>query len=166
MSFYYAYVLQLAGTCSNWCQTLLMKGAWAMKLMCLKDVLPSGRAASWGLFFTFLSRTSGSSVCLRRGSPLRFTLPVPWVSFPAVMRPPGLESFTLKQGVMREFWQREQGFVLFSETRRSQRQLFILGGKKCWWRKKKNHEGVCSKECSPRHGYRSKLHTILLRMWP
>jgi len=27
MSFYYAYVLQLAGTCSNWCQTLLMKGA-------------------------------------------------------------------------------------------------------------------------------------------
>jgi len=90
-----------------------------MKLMYLKDVLPSGRAASWGLFFTFFSSTSGSSVCLRGGSPLRFSLHVPWVSFPAVMRPPGLESFTLKQGVMREFWQREQGFVLFSETRRS-----------------------------------------------
>lgn len=48
MSFYYAYVLQLAGTCSNWCQTLLMKGAWAMKLMYLKDVLPSGEQQAGG----------------------------------------------------------------------------------------------------------------------
>lgn len=144
-------MLQLAGTCSNWCQALLMKGAWAMKLMYLKDVLPSGRAAGWGLFFTFLSRTSGSSVCRRRGVPSVVFLPVPWVSFPAVMRPPGLESFALKRGVMREFWQKEQGFALFSKTGRSQRQLLFEEGKMSMANKK--HEERCSKAHSPGSGY-------------
>lgn len=50
---------------------------------------------------------------------------VPWVSFPAVMRPPGLESFALKRGVMREFWQREQGFTLFRKTGRSRRGVLF-----------------------------------------
>lgn len=92
------------------------------------------------------------------GDPLYvFLLLVPWVSFSAVMRPSGLESFALKWGVMREFWQREQGFTLFHKTGRS----FYFKSKNYGIKKLKRR---CYTDCKPWSECRSPLHTLFIRV--
>lgn len=139
-----------------------MKGAWAMKLMYLKDILSSGRAAGWGLFFTFLSRTSGSSE--EEGVPSVVFLACPMGVFSSSNEASWTRVFRFKTGINIRVLAEGTGICTLQWDRKSAETTFILGGKMSMANKK--HEERCSKDCSPRSTYCLQRHTALMRTSP